>query len=335
MELIERYIHEVGRYLPGKNRADIQAELRSLLSDALEEEAGTEPSEAAVVEALKKFGSPRSVAAKYDPEGQYLIGPALFPLFSMIVWIVIAAVSGSLVLAWVVGYLMAGETINPFEAVGSLVSSIPAAVGWVVVVFYFLQRFDVRPDDEEEAWDPKSLPQVTPEAEIKRFDRIISIIFETILLAIVTMFPERIGAYFFPGGTFFGNPVLSQYILLVSLSLLVSIVLDIYLVWQGRWTTFNRLVLLATNLFSIVVLALLVQGHTTWLQAHGVTNFTQAMEMLAQDVVANGQIVTMWAFWMAFTVALIVTVLETIGLIYQMVRSGLEKATVVKGMKIG
>ena len=36
MDLIDRYVHEVGRYLPRKNRADIQAELRSLLIDTLE-----------------------------------------------------------------------------------------------------------------------------------------------------------------------------------------------------------------------------------------------------------------------------------------------------------
>jgi uncharacterized membrane protein len=321
MELIERYIHEVGRYLPGKNRGDIQAELRSLLSDALEDSAGAEPNETVVIAALKKFGSPRSVAAKYYPEGQYLIGPALYPLFQMIVWIVIAAVCGSQILAWVVAYLLAGETVNPVSAVAGLVTSIPAALGWVVVVFFILQRFDVRPGEPEAEWDPTSLPQIAAEVEIKRGERIASIIFETFLLAVVTLFPERIGAYFFPGGIFFGNPVLSQYLGWISLSLLVSIVLDIYLVWQGRWNTANRLALLGANLFSIAVLGLLVQGHTAWLQAHGVINFATAIEKLTEDILANGQIVTMWAFWLGFSVALIVTVIETIGLAVRLVCS--------------
>ena len=37
MDLIERYVHEVGRHLPHKVRKDVQDELRSLLSDSLEE----------------------------------------------------------------------------------------------------------------------------------------------------------------------------------------------------------------------------------------------------------------------------------------------------------
>lgn len=334
MELIERYIHEVGRFLPAKNRADIQAELRSLLSESLESGGAGEPDEAAVIEALKKFGSPRVVATRYHPEGQYLVGPVLYPFFQMIIGIVVAAVAGSQVIAWLVGYFLAGEIFDPLTALAGLVASIPAAVGWVVVVFYFLQRFNVRPDEPAEEWNPSELPQINPEEEIKRGDRITSIIFETILLAFLTLFPDRIGAYFFPNGAFFGNPVLTQYLVWISLSLLVSIALDVYLVWQGRWTTLNRLALLAANLFSIAVLALLVQGHTAWLQAHGVTSFAIAMQKLGEDMLANGQILTIWAFWLAFSVALIVTILETLGMIYRLGRIYLASVKPVKGLTL-
>ena len=34
MELIDRYVHAVGRQLPRKKRADIEAELRSALTDS-------------------------------------------------------------------------------------------------------------------------------------------------------------------------------------------------------------------------------------------------------------------------------------------------------------
>ena len=37
MNIIDRYLHEVGRFLPRKNREDILAEIRSHLSDTLEE----------------------------------------------------------------------------------------------------------------------------------------------------------------------------------------------------------------------------------------------------------------------------------------------------------
>jgi len=44
MELIDRYVQEVGRHLPRKNRTDIQAELQSTLVDTLEARVEGEPS---------------------------------------------------------------------------------------------------------------------------------------------------------------------------------------------------------------------------------------------------------------------------------------------------
>ncbi len=44
MNLIDRYIAEVGKHLPRKNRADIEAEIRSTLEDMLDErKQGNDP----------------------------------------------------------------------------------------------------------------------------------------------------------------------------------------------------------------------------------------------------------------------------------------------------
>ena len=50
MNLLDRYVSEVGKYLPRKNRADIEAEIRSTLEDMIEErnQAGA-ADEAAVI----------------------------------------------------------------------------------------------------------------------------------------------------------------------------------------------------------------------------------------------------------------------------------------------
>ena len=62
MELIDRYVHQVGRRLPERTRADVKQELRSLLIDALEEHTGrsenfTEEEQVAV---LEEFGPPET-----------------------------------------------------------------------------------------------------------------------------------------------------------------------------------------------------------------------------------------------------------------------------------
>jgi len=67
MNLIDKYIAEVGKNLPRRNRADIEAEIRSTLEDMLEERSqGQGPAnEAMVMELLKEYGAPVEFASKY------------------------------------------------------------------------------------------------------------------------------------------------------------------------------------------------------------------------------------------------------------------------------
>ncbi|HSQ18530.1 MAG TPA: hypothetical protein VLM83_12575, partial [Anaerolineales bacterium] len=76
MELVTRYVSEVGRQLPEKTRADLEKEIRSLIEAALDDRAqktGRPVDEDMIVEVLKEFGPPEKMAASYLPE-RYLIG---------------------------------------------------------------------------------------------------------------------------------------------------------------------------------------------------------------------------------------------------------------------
>lgn len=320
MSLIDRYIHEVGRHLPRKNRADIQAELRSLLVDALEDRAGPNPSDAEVAELLKEYGEPRVVAASYHPEGQYLIGPSLYPLFKMVAGIALAAVLGSQLLGWGVALLAGNEIIDPLQALLSMLSAIPTALGSVVFVFFLLQRFEVHPDVDEKGWDPASLPKIDEVEQVKRGERIAGIIVQIAILALLTLFPQWIGFVVYPGGTFFSNPVIQQYVLLISVSILISLGLDIYLLWQGRWALSTRIAKIAVNLLSITVLLLLIQGHSVWLAEHGAGGLLDALMSIPSSADASWQVIGMASFRMAFALAAIVSVFDTLKLTYRIGR---------------
>ncbi|HEY69858.1 MAG TPA: hypothetical protein G4O08_04650 [Anaerolineae bacterium] len=320
MSLIDRYVHEVGRHLPRTNRADIQAELRSLLIDALEDRAGPDPTEAEIITLLKEHGSPRAVAASYHPEGQYLIGPALYPLFRLVMGIVLAAVLGAQILAWTVAAIIAQDPIAPLHALDGLLTAIPSAIGSVVVVFAILQRFEVRPDVEEKVWDPKKLPKVDEVERVKRGERIFGIVMSTLILVVLVFFPQWIGFVTFPGGEFFANPIITQYIVWISIAIVASIGLDIYLLWQGRWTLPTRLAKIAMNLLSITILILLIQGHTAWLADHGGGGWIATFKILPENIDGGFQVIGMHAFRLAFGVAVIVTSIETLVMGYRMLR---------------
>jgi len=321
MSFLDRYIHEVGRFLPRVKRTDIQAELRSSLVDALEDRFGQEPGEDQVAELLKEFGNPRDVAGSYHPRGQYLIGPGLFPIFRMVAWIVIAAVLGAQMLAWGVAVFVAGEAFSAFEMLASLVNSIPASLGWVLITFMVLQYYDAKPYLEDEPWDPKSLPEINPDQDTKRGELIFGLIFSTLILMVLTLFPQWVGFITTPGGKFYPNPVILDYLVLIQVSLLANILLDVFLLWKGRWDMLTRIIKLGLEGFSIVILALLVNGHNAWLTARSAGGLFDALETISDIADGSWELVGMNAFRLAFVVALIVTVIEVIVTIYRMLRS--------------
>jgi hypothetical protein len=83
MELLDRYLQSVRKHLPFERQDDIVAELRANLEAQLEEKEAalgrplTQPEAEAWI---KQLGSPIQMAAHYQPQ-QYLIGPALFPIY--------------------------------------------------------------------------------------------------------------------------------------------------------------------------------------------------------------------------------------------------------------
>ncbi len=325
MSLLDRYIHEVGRHLPRKNRSDIQAELRSSFVDTLEDRFGQEATEEQTSELLKEFGQPRDVAASYHPQSQYLIGPTLYPIFRMVVWIVIAAVLGAQILAWGIGIFVAGEAFSVLEMLASLVNSVPASLGWVIITFMILQYFDAKPHLENEPWDPKKLPEINTAQDIKRRELIVGLVFSTLILVLITLFPQWVGFITTPGGKFYPNPVILEYLVLIQVSLLAHMVLDVFLLWKGQWNMVTRIIKLGLSMYSIVILGFLVQGHNAWLTARSAGGFFEVLEAISGIKDGGWELVGMHAFRLAFFIALVVTTIELIADIYRMIRNKMQE----------
>src|SRR5262245_56654736 len=86
MELLDRYLHSVRFWLPRSQQKDILAELSEDIRSEIEEKEmaqGRKLTESEVEAVLKQRGSPYKVASRYLPQ-RYLIGPAFFPLYTLI-----------------------------------------------------------------------------------------------------------------------------------------------------------------------------------------------------------------------------------------------------------
>lgn len=185
MDLVNRYLQAVKFWLPTKQKEDIAAELAEDLRSQIEEQEerlGRKLNEAEVAEVLKRRGRPVLVANRYLPQ-QYLIGPALFPIYWFVVKIVALCYLAPWILVWI-GLISFSSSYraghrNLFESVLSAWSSwwmvAMFALGMVTLVFAVLERVQAKRGFLED-WEPRKLPPVRDPNEIRRGGTIIEIV---------------------------------------------------------------------------------------------------------------------------------------------------------------
>lgn len=324
MNLIDRYVTEVGRHLPLlKGREDIEKELKSTLEDMLEDRAsqtGRMRDEAMEIELLKEYGSPQKVASTYNPH-PYLIGPRMFPLFLMVLKIVIAVVVT--VLLVIAGIRAA--TLNPMmgadfmqvigQGFGNALSAAIAAFGNVVLVFAILERVlpekEIGGFDSEEVWDPASLAKEPDPDTVKRSDLIAEIVFTLIGLAILN------GVFNVPVFT----EEFRRYLPWINGIFLAEIALDVYLLRSAVWTTLTRA---AKILIEGAGMALTV----IFIRTPGIIRFTEeSFTSIPEGSAELGKLIGI--FNMSVSIALIVVLIlqgvELAKAVYGLVRINFRK----------
>ncbi|MBE2202331.1 MAG: hypothetical protein IAE79_27215 [Anaerolinea sp.] len=277
-ELIERYVHEVGQHLPRRMSDDIKLELSSLIQDAVEERtaaAGSEATAKVVAEVLREFGKPEDMAASYLPE-QYLIGPALFPIYKLVISIVLGIIGASLLLT--MGFTLFGH--EPAELGGRLWNIISgfwtaalANLGFITLVFAVIEAVARQKKDvpveaaaAREDWDPYKLPPATDPDRIKRGEYLVGVIFTILVIILFNVYPHWIGIITFTGGS--SDPVVfpllapefGVHIPWLTMLWTAEVVLKLVVLGQGRWQRSTRWLELGLGLLGMYVGYRIVTG---------------------------------------------------------------------------
>lgn len=333
MELVNRYVHQVGRRLPKRLRDDVKVELRSLLLDALEERTGLEAgdetafSEEDQVAILEEFGPPAQMAAKYQPQPRYVIGPKVYNLYLIVVAAVIGAGLLASIVSTAVGRLYASSVgVEMLELLGQgLVRFFNIAlsgIGSTTLVFAVLERVipndELKLDDDEE-WNPRDLPEIEEHDEIKPASLIVQIGILALLLIAFIAFPDRIatGVYYNDGwhivSSILSPAFFSIYLPLMEIRWGLTIILNLVLLRQGRWRLGTRIADLLLRGFDIFILAWLLVGPSI-LNANALDRMFPIMQYTPVPLVDS-------ALKLAFLVALVVTIIETVIKIYHTLQS--------------
>ncbi len=278
MELINRYVAEVGKRLPlMKGRKDIENELRSTLEDMLEDRArksGKTADDALAAELLKEYGSPQKIAQTYNPR-PYLIGPRLYPMFAAVLKIVLGAVTLAMtVVAAIEIFQRQPGSAMDFAAVvgrwvGNVLSAGMGAFGNIALIFAAIERFvpirDVEVEVVEgEEWNPAALLKEPDPEDAPVWSSILSIVLTFVVLVIFNFNSRLIGVYFLEDYGWRSIPLLSEaffrWLPAMNALWIADILLNAALLRAGRWQVSTRAFFIVLKLFQIGVLAALLSG---------------------------------------------------------------------------
>jgi hypothetical protein len=249
--LIDRYVMEVGRQLPEKNRADVQLELRSSLLDALEErglDADSKEDEAKIAELLKEFGKPSHVAAGYGAR-THLIGPELQPYYWLVLRLsVLVLAVVHLVMLGLAAFSQPSIALIIGETIGNFINGFLMTFASVTIIFALLEHFlptlwsmaEPHHRASRGEWDPQRLPEISPDRDkVNVVDLIVELVFTAAFISVINLAP----GWQFPADLAIAEELIAKFLPFIPWITalgLVQIFLDIYVLTQGRWSSFTR-----------------------------------------------------------------------------------------------
>ena len=339
MSLIDRYIAEVGKHLPRKQRADIEAEIRSTLEDMLEERkqadgaalsgeavSKDQVSDAQVIELLKEYGAPREVAHSYVGP-RYLIGPRVYPTFELvtrIVLIVLFAIAlAGLGLSLAKSSLSGPEFLKTIgESALGLFGGLITAFGNIVLVFAILERvLPAKEFEEEEEWDPAELAHEPDPDRVKFGEQIFEMFFLVLFLVIFNLYPGAIGIGFFNENDWvFISPILTDaffsYLPWLNILILLQLGFNVILLRRGWWSNGLRVANIVLELAGIALAIAMLRGpdlvSLTAAQLAGTP-----LEDSARLFITLGNLIPI----LVLTIVIIVSSIEVAQMVYKILKS--------------
>jgi hypothetical protein len=168
MELLDRYLQAIEFWLPKRQRHDIIAELSEDLRSQIEEketELGRQLEDAEVEAILKRCGSPLQVASRYRPQ-QYLIGPALFPVYRFVLAVSLIGCVVPRSLIWF-GFLIADPAHRGYLHMENMWATVLYFTFFTTLAFAIVERSGVKLEGLN-TWNPRKLPPARDPNRIPR-----------------------------------------------------------------------------------------------------------------------------------------------------------------------
>lgn len=325
---VERYVYDVSRRLPEKEREEVERELTANIADMLPD--GAEEKEIEAV--LQELGAPRELAEKYRQSPRYLISPAIYDEYIRILKLIVPLVGG---IVFAIGAVMgvfepwlSGESGGTAAIVANIIgrgwsmgiAAVFHAALWTTVGFVIAERTGEFTEKKRNSrWKLSELPEIPP-AKKYRIPLAETVVELVAVVVSYTIF--ALMAFDFLGSVGAGayNPfniqALQLFIPLFLTAALLDVATCILKIIKRRWTGLVCVAVLVTNLVAAGAWMALITSKDIF-----------KPEIIAA-LEANGDIATLLASFditllipIGYSIILIVAVISCVNAVYKTIKS--------------
>lgn len=288
--LIERYIYDVTRRLPEKERGEVSKELQANIYDMLADGAGDTTdggygkdaeddgaADGAVRAVLQQLGPPAALAEKYRQNPQYLISPAIYDEYLRTLKLVLPLVGVAVLVAGMImgaldnlGYGLADISYiiakSLAKGLALAISAVIQALMWTTIGFVIAERTGAKPEKNKK-WRIEDLPPLPAEdkARIPLSDSIAELVMTLIFGIIVILLCSGVLPFSFViinGETrlysLFSPGFLASCVPAIIIVIALSIIDCLVKIKAGRWTALVCGTTVASSLISTFIVVYLI-----------------------------------------------------------------------------
>jgi hypothetical protein len=263
MEVLDRYLYQVGRHLPRKDKEDTLNELRSLILEEFDVKvAKGEAEEKALLDTIKGHGDPYTVAFKYRTDNPLIRRELEFVMW-MVIRIIAIVIPLGILIAKTVEFITSNDSFTSLELmlmwaynIPSLLTILIATSGMVFFVFLLIER--TAGDSVSMPlfeFDPEKLPP-TPKKiyKVSVFESIVMILGSVALLYVLNFNQGLIGIYY-DGDTYpLLNSNFERILPFFSLNILLGLAIAIFHLSKRRKNKLSKTFEFIQEVFGGIIL---------------------------------------------------------------------------------
>lgn len=269
MSLIEKYLYNVTSRLPGKDRAEVEKELRADIESMLPEDYNEDD----IIHVLEQLGDPEIMADEYRGEKRYLIGPGLYDSYIKILELVggIAICLGIFAV-----FIKSVQEIGQGFDIPSLLMNIVIGIAeicigvfaTVTLIFAVLERLRVSGRAKTEKWTVDHMEPIPDQRKsVSRVGAVVGIVLSTVFLLLLYFTPQLFGVHIWENGNltivpFFQLEELQRYYPAIFLLIMAAVTVNILKLITGQWTMKLALLNAVYNALTIIVLGTMLYKQT-------------------------------------------------------------------------